>query len=285
MKTAPFVLLLALATCTVAAPPQPPTTATTPVAAPQGESRQEINDRFARKILERIGDRKDKPAQEVFDNIKLDWLKAVPASRFLLIMNRGYSNALGVTCTHCHDEKDFASDDKRPKRAAREMATMHRMINDRLHGMEDIELAPDKRFVNCFTCHRGTIDPTGAQSPSRGADAIVALELKLTDLLERGAFDEYARYLAPDYTLTTLQGQLLTREQALAWWRAQGPGYKMIPSQMQVRVYSDMAILTARVDGPGGRRGDRITKTFVFVGDKWLLAALHVSQIADEAGK
>ena len=37
-------------------------------------------------------------------------------------MNYGYSRALGVSCMHCHVEQDFASDEKRPKRAAREMA-------------------------------------------------------------------------------------------------------------------------------------------------------------------
>ena len=122
-----------------------------------------------------------------------------------------------------------------------------------------------------------------AQNKSADADAIVSLELKLTDLLERGAWDEYAGHLTPDYALTTREGQFLSREQALASWRARGPGFKMTPSQMQVRVYDNTAILTARIANPNG--ADRITKTFVRVGGKWLLAALHVSQIIDEAGK
>jgi cytochrome c553 len=87
------------------------------------------------------------------------YLKAVPAGRLLLIMNRGYSRALGVRCTHCHDENNFASDDKRPKRAAREMAAMHRTINDTLRGMTNLEDDPQKRAINCSTCHRGSIDP------------------------------------------------------------------------------------------------------------------------------
>ncbi len=112
------------------------------------------------------------------------------------------------------------------------------------------------------------------------AKAIIALELELTRLLERGAIDEYASHLTPDYALTTLQGQLMPREEALAFWRAKGPGYKMTPSEMQVRVYGNTAILRARVLGPEGGAGDRITKTFVRVKGKWLLAALHVSRIA-----
>jgi hypothetical protein len=120
---------------------------------------------------------------------------------------------------------------------------------------------------------------------SHDVDAIIALELKLTDLLARGALDEYAGYLAPDYALTTSQGALITRDQALAFWRARGPGYKMTPSQMHVRVYGNTAILTALVVGPSGGAGDRITKIFVRAHGKWLLAALHSSQVADEPGK
>jgi hypothetical protein len=79
-------------------------------------------------------------------------------------MNEGYSRALGVTCTHCHNDQNFASDEKRPKRAAREMAVMHRMINDALRKMQNIEIPPDNRPINCFTCHRGAIDPTKTDS-------------------------------------------------------------------------------------------------------------------------
>lgn len=115
---------------------------------------------------------------------------------------------------------------------------------------------------------------------SREGGEIVALELELSHLLERGAFEQYADHLTPDYALTTLDGQVMTREEALAWWRAVGPGVKMIPSEMRVRFYGNTAILTARVVGPAGGPGDRITKTFVRVNGQWLLAALHVSQIA-----
>jgi hypothetical protein len=74
-------------------------------------------------------------------------------------MNGGYARALGVRCTHCHVERDFSSDDKRQKRAAREMATMHWTINQTLAKMNNLSSAPEERFINCATCHRGRIDP------------------------------------------------------------------------------------------------------------------------------
>jgi len=135
------------------------TTARPPVATPPPQpTTQEINNRYVREMTARIVGHEKEPAEQVFKNIQ--WLKGVPASTFLIIMDVGYSHALGVTCTHCHVETDFASDDKRPKRAAREMAAMHRMVNTRLHDMQNIDKAPDKRSINCWTCHRGAVDPT-----------------------------------------------------------------------------------------------------------------------------
>jgi Photosynthetic reaction centre cytochrome C subunit len=132
-----------------AAPPQP-----TP---PSPADRQATNDRIEAAILEKIKGHENEPAEKVFKNIRI--LKDVRAANLLDIMNYGYSHALGVTCTHCHVETDFSSDDKRPKRAAREMAIMHRSINDQLRKMENLEQKGDKRNINCGVCHRGAIDP------------------------------------------------------------------------------------------------------------------------------
>jgi hypothetical protein len=74
-------------------------------------------------------------------------------------MNMGYSRSLGVACTHCHVEQDFSSDDKRPKRAAREMAYMHHAIVEQIQKMQNLEHKPEQRVVNCTTCHRGAINP------------------------------------------------------------------------------------------------------------------------------
>jgi glucose/arabinose dehydrogenase len=167
MKLHPGVLLLALAACATSAcqrgvastaqqpPANAPQTRATP-AAPQSAN-QETNDRFAQQIAERIKGREGEPAEQVFKNIQQ--LKGIPAGRLLLIMNRGYSRALGVSCTHCHVEQDFASDDKRPKRAAREMAVMHRSINEQLAKMQNLEPRQQPRAINCSTCHRGAVNP------------------------------------------------------------------------------------------------------------------------------
>ncbi len=131
----------------------------TAAAAPQKESVQETNDRLAQQVLKSIAGHENEPAEKVFMDIRLPQLKSIPAAQLINIMNKGYARALGVACTHCHDEKDFSSDEKRPKRAAREMAAMHRAINLQLHDMKEIDDPPDQRYINCSTCHRGSIDP------------------------------------------------------------------------------------------------------------------------------
>ena len=136
-------------------------TAATPV--PPKETVQETNDRFAQQVLKSIAGHENEPAEQVFMDIRIEWLKKVPAARFVNIMNLGYAKALGVACTHCHNEKDFSSDEKRPKRAAREMAAMHHAINQQLAAMKELEDPAEKRFINCSTCHRGSIDPHKAE--------------------------------------------------------------------------------------------------------------------------
>jgi hypothetical protein len=118
---------------------------------------QQDNDAFVQRIARQIAGHEQEPAEKVFKNIRI--LNTTPAGRLLLIMNVGYSRALGVSCTHCHVERDFSLDDKRPKRAAREMAAMHRLINEQLATMQNLETKPQGHFVNCSTCHRGAVDP------------------------------------------------------------------------------------------------------------------------------
>ena len=108
------------------------------------------------EMIKALGDKAKKPAGEVFRNVQL--LKDVPADRFLRIMDMGYSQSLGVTCDHCHVEDRWEADEKRPKRAAREMILMTRGINETLGKLTEIDSSGDAS-VNCTTCHRGYVKP------------------------------------------------------------------------------------------------------------------------------
>ncbi len=116
------------------------------------------NERIVKEVLRAIAGDEGEPAGQVFSDVR--YLKDVPVLTFFEIMSAGYANALGVGCAHCHDLSDFASDAKRPKRAAREMQAMHKGINTQLIAMQNLEtLPPASRTINCATCHQGRINP------------------------------------------------------------------------------------------------------------------------------
>ena len=76
-----------------------------------------------------------------------------PKSDLPFIMQM-FNEALGVQCTYCHVQGDFASDDNPKKDIARMMISMAKDINSKF---------PDgKMHVTCFTCHRGAEEPLTA---------------------------------------------------------------------------------------------------------------------------
>lgn len=108
-----------------------------------------------KQLLAQIKGKEERPAGEVFRNVKL--MKDVPAGRFLRIMDGGFNKSLGVGCNHCHVEDRWEADEKRPKRAAREMMQLVTQINASLGTMHDIDT--EEASINCTTCHRGFLKP------------------------------------------------------------------------------------------------------------------------------
>lgn len=107
-------------------------------------------------LREQIKGKENLPSDSVFQNIKM--LKKVPAGRLLRIMEMGYCNSLGVTCTHCHNSADWASEEKPQKQITRDMAAMVGKINNELlKGIPNLK--SDNPTVNCTTCHRGEVKP------------------------------------------------------------------------------------------------------------------------------
>jgi hypothetical protein len=115
------------------------------------------NEGYASEQREKIKGREDQPARDVFKNVKV--MGDVPAGRLLRIMQMGFARGLGVSCTHCHETGNFASDAKEEKIAARGMMGLVRTINDdllpRIAGLDE----DDEHRVNCTTCHRGQVKP------------------------------------------------------------------------------------------------------------------------------
>ena len=89
----------------------------------------------------------------VFTDLKV--LGGFPAEILPRAMN-SWSQALGVSCGHCHNTDNFSSDEKEKKLIAREMVTMGNMIRDKLKTIKGLS---DRPIVNCTTCHRGELKP------------------------------------------------------------------------------------------------------------------------------
>jgi photosynthetic reaction center cytochrome c subunit len=71
----------------------------------------------------------------------------------VIMTMRAFRTALGVQCTFCHVQGDFASDDNPKKETARMMLTMAREINSKFPDGATV------RHVSCYTCHRGATTP------------------------------------------------------------------------------------------------------------------------------
>ncbi len=136
-------------------PPQarPPLPAQAAVQGSDAVSKE--NAALVERVLASIGGKETLPAQEVFQNVRT--MGAIPAVRFLRIMQFGYARPLGVGCSHCHDVGGWAAETKR-KEIARQMALLVQAINgEQLPKIRG--LASERPTVNCTTCHRGQIKP------------------------------------------------------------------------------------------------------------------------------
>lgn len=80
-------------------------------------------------------------------------LKLLSPDRLMPTM-MAFKGALGVECTFCHVQGNFASDDNPKKETARHMISLAREVNAKF---------PDgKMHVTCYTCHRGATEPATA---------------------------------------------------------------------------------------------------------------------------
>lgn len=93
-------------------------------------------------------------AGEKFDNIQI--LADMPADQMGKVMNI-MSASLGVNCSHCHQNFDFAQQGTAHKDTARKMLAMTFKLNQ--------EHFDGKTVVTCNTCHRGQARPESELLP------------------------------------------------------------------------------------------------------------------------
>ncbi len=83
----------------------------------------------------------------------LQVLTQIESKEELQKMMEGIADALGVKCNHCHNVRNYASDEKETKKKARVMMKMVMTIN------RDFINWKGANKINCYICHRGQAKP------------------------------------------------------------------------------------------------------------------------------
>lgn len=149
--------LLAAGSAHLGAQPRPADSRPAPPGgwSPLPDTMAARRDSLMNLVLRRIAGRESAPAESVFENIQV--LKGIPAGRIPRMMNMGFGRSLGVGCDFCHDPRDFARDDHKHLRIARDMIRMTQTINGELGTIAGLDQPGGQTAtVNCGTCHRGS---------------------------------------------------------------------------------------------------------------------------------
>lgn len=125
----------------------------------QTPAQQPERNSLALALEESIKGKENLPAEQVWKNIKI--FKGRLAIDIIRIMENGFTKALGVNCSYCHNSKEWESDEKKPKEVTREMALMIRDLTPKLQTIS----GKDDAAISCITCHRGDTKPALNLSP------------------------------------------------------------------------------------------------------------------------
>lgn len=123
-----------------------------------GDSTGAERDSLMNEVMKHIAGKEQMAAESVFKDIQT--FKGRRAGDIPRVMNYGFGRSLGVSCYHCHARNDWAKDEKKQKRIARDMARMVAAVNadyiEKIEGLGD-STRGGRPHVNCSTCHRGSI--------------------------------------------------------------------------------------------------------------------------------
>jgi hypothetical protein len=121
------------------------------------------------------------------------------------------------------------------------------------------------------------------------ADAVAELK----DMQQRGVRallgghrEEYAAMLAPEWRVTHIDGQIITRDEVLAqmFGAAPSPLADLAVDDLDVRVFGDAAVVTGRTTARG-RDGTRVVLRFsdfaVKREGRWVIVASHATQLRE----
>lgn len=115
-------------------------------------------DKFTKQVLEMVKNNKEMYADSVFVNLQtFNGAQRLKVTHLLAVMNY-WSEALGVSCTHCHNTAMWESDEIPQKKIARDMYVLRQLTNEQVqYSVKNLHRPVVQ--INCGTCHRGSIKP------------------------------------------------------------------------------------------------------------------------------
>lgn len=90
-------------------------------------------------------------------------LQVLPAGTDIRAVMAGNREGLGVACSYCHVQGNFASDENPKKSVAR---IMLKMVHDVNLTFDASPLMEGRLRITCYTCHRGTAKPISSPPTS-----------------------------------------------------------------------------------------------------------------------
>ena len=107
------------------------------------------------QLMKEIAGHENDPAGTVFHNVQVATNKAMPAGKFLTMMDSTYGRGLARNCVDCHVANQWASDSLGRKKTARIMAGIVEAINNEQLSKIPPRPGAQPPRISCITCHRG----------------------------------------------------------------------------------------------------------------------------------
>jgi Domain of unknown function (DUF4440) len=112
------------------------------------------------------------------------------------------------------------------------------------------------------------------------------IEQQLATAWKKGDCDAWGAFIAPEWSVIHITGDVLTRAQALQMCQTpQAPIETLMSDELSVRAFGGAAVVTGRTfAATGGARPERVTLRFtdVFVrrGGRWQIVASHATRVS-----
>lgn len=123
-------------------------------------------------------------------------------------------------------------------------------------------------------------------NPDRTVQHLLDIEYRLAAAWTAGDCDAWSALLAPDWCVTHITGEVITREQALAMCRTpQGRAAELRHEDLDVRKFGDAAVVTGQTTAttasePAETVVLRFTDVFIRRDGEWIVVASHATRIA-----